>query len=150
MAKNRVIGKNNTLPWHYKEDLQFFKKQTTGGQVIMGRKTYEGMGVPYLKNRLVWVLMNENKYGWLQMLSPQGEPQVNILAAGSSLPEGDYWIAGGLSVYLYFMPHISEFFVTEIKKDYEGDTIMPEFENNFPNSEVVLSNDDIDVKRLWK
>jgi dihydrofolate reductase len=157
MAKNRVIGKDNKLPWYYKEDLKFFKEKTTGGQVIMGRKTYEGMGVPHLKNRLIWVLMKENTYGWLQLLSPRespmapyGEPLVNILTSIYDLPNGDYFVAGGLSVYQHIMPHISEFFVTYINKDYEGDTVMPEFEKSFPNSETIKTTPDFEIKRLWK
>ena len=48
--KNRVIGKNNKLPWHIPEDLKHFKDVTNGHPVIMGRKTYESIGRP-LPNR---------------------------------------------------------------------------------------------------
>jgi dihydrofolate reductase len=151
MAKNRVIGLNNDLPWGktYKEDMKFFRQTTTGGHVILGRKTWEGLGVPYLNNRLIWVMTRQN-YGWLQMMDKNGEPKVNILSDTNALPDGNYFVAGGKSIYEHFMPLITEFFVTYINKDYEGDTVMPEFENNFPNSEVVITNENFEIKKLWK
>jgi len=45
-SKNNVIGINNTLPWHLKSDLQNFKKLTTGHHILMGRKTFESIGIP--------------------------------------------------------------------------------------------------------
>ena len=50
-ARNNVIGKNNQLPWHLPQDLQYFKSKTTGKPVIMGRKTFESIGRP-LPNRI--------------------------------------------------------------------------------------------------
>ena len=44
MAKNRVIGRNNSLPWHLSEDLKYFKRVTMGNSIIMGRKTWESIG----------------------------------------------------------------------------------------------------------
>ena len=46
MSVNRVIGKDNKLPWHLPEDLRWFKKLTTGNVIIMGRKTFESIGRP--------------------------------------------------------------------------------------------------------
>src|SRR3989338_8757032 len=60
MAKNRVIGKDNKLPWHFSSDLKHFKQLTTGSTVIMGRKTFESIGKP-LPGRENFVL---SKSGW--------------------------------------------------------------------------------------
>ena len=46
MSRNRVIGRNNALPWHLSEDLRYFKRVTFGKPVIMGRKTWESIGRP--------------------------------------------------------------------------------------------------------
>jgi dihydrofolate reductase len=54
MAKNRCIGKDGKLPWHYKEDLQFFKESTNDSLILVGRKTFENL--PPLKNRSIWIL----------------------------------------------------------------------------------------------
>ncbi len=51
MSENRVIGKNNRIPWHISEDLKRFKRLTEGHVVVMGRKTFESLGKP-LPNRL--------------------------------------------------------------------------------------------------
>jgi dihydrofolate reductase len=152
LAKNRVIGKNNDLPWGrtYKEDLKFFKEKTTGGHVIMGRKTYDGMGVPHLRNRTLWVLTRENKYGWIQLFNDQIGAQTNIVTNTSHLPDLDYFVAGGLTVYQELMPKIDEFFVTYLNQEYEGDAIMPAFEEHFQNSESVLVTPEFEIKRLWK
>ena len=48
--KNGLIGENGTLPWHLPNDLKFFKEQTTGNSLIMGRKTFEGMKKKALPN----------------------------------------------------------------------------------------------------
>src|SRR3989338_1905532 len=61
MANNRVIGKDNKLPWHFSTDLKFFKQLTTGSTVIMGRKTYESIGKP-LPNRENFVLSRNPSY----------------------------------------------------------------------------------------
>ncbi|MBL8629001.1 MAG: dihydrofolate reductase, partial [Rhodospirillaceae bacterium] len=45
-ADNGVIGVNGQLPWHISEDLKFFKAQTVGKPVIMGRKTFASIGKP--------------------------------------------------------------------------------------------------------
>ena len=55
IAKNNVIGRNNSLPWHIPEDLRRFKELTSGSPVVMGRKTYESIGRP-LPNRLNIIL----------------------------------------------------------------------------------------------
>ena len=60
MSKNRVIGKNNTMPWHLSDDLKNFKSVTTGKTVIMGRLTYESIGKP-LPNRKNIVLSRNLK-----------------------------------------------------------------------------------------
>ena len=142
MAKNRVIGANNKLPWYYKEDLQFFKEKTWGGNVIMGRKTYDGLGRVSLPNRQLWVLT-----------SYQNTPEidkVNFFSNPAELPNLDFWVAGGLSVYQLTMPIISEFYVTYIQRDYEGDTVMPEFEHLFACQEIIKSTPLFEIKRYTK
>jgi dihydrofolate reductase len=109
------------------------------------------MGVPYLSNRVIWVMMRNNTYGWLQMGYPQGghANMVNIVTRVEDLPDGDYFVAGGASIYTAFMPHISEFYVTYLKHDYEGDTVMPAFEEPFKQEEVIFENDNMTIKRLY-
>lgn len=150
MAKNRVIGNKGSLPWHFKEDMRFFREKTTGGHVIMGRKTWEGMGVPHLRNRALWVLTRENKYGWLQLFDDKIHAETNLVTNLNHLPDQNYWVAGGVIVYQELLPKIDEFFVTYLNQEYEGDAVMPPFEEQFQNSETVLITPDFEIKRLWK
>ena len=60
MAKNRVIGINNTLPWHLPEDLKRFRALTTGHHIVMGRKTYESLGRLLPGRTTVIVTRNKN------------------------------------------------------------------------------------------
>src|SRR5690349_2586969 len=61
MSQNRVIGKNNQLPWHMPADLKHFKELTTGHSILMGRKTYESIGKP-LPNRLNIIMTHDEHY----------------------------------------------------------------------------------------
>ena len=58
MAKNRVIGNKNKMPWHLPADFSYFKKTTTGHPVIMGRKTFESIGRPLPARRNVVISRN--------------------------------------------------------------------------------------------
>jgi dihydrofolate reductase len=151
LAKNRVIGKDNKLPWHFKEDLKFFKKTTWEGNVIMGRKTWEGMPCHWLDRRTIWVMTKKNTYGWLQTFYERLETRymVNMVEDTSLLPEGEYWICGGLEIYNLFLPKISEFYVTYLNQDYEGDAVMPAFEDSFEKEESVLKTEHFEIKKLY-
>jgi dihydrofolate reductase len=72
VAKNGIIGVNNTLPWHLPEDLAFFKQTTLGCPVLMGRKTYESINRP-LPGRLNVVLSSNT--GWKPSPAKDGTPR---------------------------------------------------------------------------
>ena len=61
MTKNRVIGKDNDLPWHLPEDFKYFKDTTVGKPIIMGRKTFESLNKKPLPNRVNIILTNQSK-----------------------------------------------------------------------------------------
>jgi len=110
--KKNVIGDKGGIPWHFPEDLKFFKQKTYGGTVVFGRKTAERL--PPLKNRHELILSKEKEFGVKEVL----EMYHNLTPP--------VFIAGGASVYDQFMPHINTFFVTLINNDSDGDTKMPE------------------------
>jgi dihydrofolate reductase len=151
MSQNRVIGDKGKLPWHYAEDLKFFKQQTINGHLIMGHNTWKGMGILALKSRITWVMMRKNDYGWTSLIDEPRSAMVNIITDSVQLPpQYNYLVAGGLEIYNLFMPRIDEFFVTYIKKDYEGDTVMPPFEDNFVKSEVIFTSPELEIKKLYE
>jgi len=154
MAKNRVIGKDSSIPFYYKEDLKFFKSKTFNSNIIVGRKTYENL--PVLFQRNIWVLTKNNNYGWTEKTwnNPTFDSfsNIHIVENIEELPEDkDYWVAGGTEIYSLFIDKnlISEFFVTQIIKEYEGNKIMPEFEDKFSKNEIVLTTKDFDIVRYY-
>lgn len=125
MAPNRVIGKNNTLPWHYSEDLQYFKKTTTGHIIVMGYNTYLSIGKP-LPNRRNIVLSKEpiesiENYNSIPALLEQLESEWI----------SEFFVIWWAFVYQQFIDQADVLYLTEIKKEYDGDTFFPAFEDKF-------------------
>ncbi len=131
MASNRVIGINNSLPWHLPEDLKYFKRTTMGHTIIMGRKTWESIGRP-LPGRTSIVVSANPDY------QAEGAKVVNSLedacrvAEGISLIDGsdEAFIIGGAGLYAAALPKADRFHLTRVHADVEGDTSLPEFEES--------------------
>ena len=125
MAKNRVIGKNNALPRHYSEDLQHFKKTTTGHIIVMWYNTYLSLGRP-LPNRRNIVLSKEPMEGV--------EYYTSIPALMKKLESewvSEFFVIWWAFVYQQFIDKTDILYLTEIKKEYDGDTFFPAFEDKF-------------------
>ncbi|MCE3011061.1 MAG: dihydrofolate reductase [Proteobacteria bacterium] len=134
MAKNRVIGSNNRLPWHYPEDLKFFKEKTKGKILIMGRKTFESLPGA-LPNRFHVIVTRDSSYHPADSLkiSPDQFCVVNSLEAALDLAsqraktDEEVFIAGGSEIYLQSLSLIEKLYLTVIQKDFTGDSYFPEF-----------------------
>jgi len=149
MAENRVIGKNGGLPWPpIKEDFKWFKEFTTGKKLIVGKTTFNTL--PILKNREILVLTRmveeldvylENQY----FVNDNGLTGKMINATDvitfDLKNNPDIIVAGGAKTYCRLLPYITEFYVTHINGNYDGDTFMPPFEDLFTNKEVVKEFD---------
>ncbi|MGL5391781.1 MAG: type 3 dihydrofolate reductase [Shewanella sp.] len=120
MANNRVIGKDNKMPWHLPEDLRHFKAMTLGKPVIMGRKTFESIGKP-LPGRHNIVI---SRQAGLQL---EGVSCVTSFAAAKQVagecPE--IVIIGGGQLYAELLPLADTLYLTHINLDVEGDTYFP-------------------------
>ena len=148
MAENRVIGKNGGLPWpSIKEDFKHFKEFTMGKTLIIGKNTFDTL--PLLKNRECLVLVKEDK---IMVANPNQYLVNNNSMTGQLITmsdiesysqfKRDYLIvAGGAKTYIKLLPYITEFYVTHVNGNYDGDTFMPEFEHLFTNQEVVKQFD---------
>jgi len=142
LENNRGIGIGDKLAWpRAASDLKSFKKLTTGGNVIFGRKTFEGLGVKWLSNRNIFVLSKKN----LNNLKDSERTDINaktfLINDLKDLPENDYWVAGGLSIYNLFLDKLDEFYVTYIKGSYKCDTFIESFEHKFTKSEILEENE---------
>lgn len=124
MARNRTIGRNNTLPWRLPEDLQFFKRTTLGHPIIMGRNTYESIGRPLPGRRNIVVSRQEN-------YRAAGCEVVSSLEAALALCQStqDVFVIGGSQLYALALPQAERLYVTEIKQEVEGDAHFPPFEH---------------------
>ncbi len=139
MAENRVIGKDGKLPWHLPADLKFFKRTTTGGAILFGRTTYEGIGRP-LPNRTNLVLSRT-------MDQVEGIEIVRSVAEVEARPEKRIYICGGAEIYRQFFPHCSELLLTRVLQNADGDTYLPPFEEYFQLDSIIEEGDGYQIER---
>ena len=122
--QNWGIGKNNDLLVSIPSDKKFFRQETTGKVVVMGRKTLESLpgGLP-LKNRTNVVLTRNPGYHVKDAVIVHDVPE--LLEELKKYPENEIYVAGGGSVYEALLPYCSEAYVTKIDFAYEADTWFP-------------------------
>ena len=137
MAENRVIGRNNAMPWSVKGNLAHFKKMTMGFPCIMGRKTWESLPKKPLPGRLNIIISNSIN---------ENSQDVKTFPSLSSAIElcSDYekiFICGGESVYNQAMPLANKIDLTLIPGQYDGDTYFPEIDDTWKKTETVKHDD---------
>ncbi|MEX0603639.1 MAG: dihydrofolate reductase [Marinobacter sp.] len=128
MSRNRVIGRNNALPWYLPEDLRYFKQATMGKPIIMGRKTWDSIGRP-LPGRLNIVVTRDRDWQ-----PPAGAVRDTSLeqafvraTAQAELEDGDeVMVIGGGQIFADVLPQIDRMYVTEVHAEVEGDAYFPE------------------------
>ena len=123
MSRNRVIGRDNALPWHAPEDLKRFKRLTTGRPVIMGRKTYASIGRP-LPKRLNIVVTRDRDFQADGVVRAFTIEEALRLAEESMLGD-EAMVIGGAQIFELVMPITQTIHLTEIEIDVEGDTFFP-------------------------
>ncbi|GIL16626.1 MAG: dihydrofolate reductase [Oligoflexia bacterium] len=132
MSRNRVIGKENKLPWHLPEDLKYFKEKTKGKIMIMGRKTFDSIGQRPLPGRLHIVITRNPDYKSKDDLVKIVSSLEQAIALAKTLIGHPYpdevFVVGGAEIYKQALPLLNRLYLTVIEKDYEGDAFFPEFE----------------------
>ncbi len=130
MARNRVIGRNNSLPWKLPADMQHFKSLTTGHPVIMGRKTFESLGRP-LPNRTNIVISRNPDYAPAGCLAARSIDAALELAARHLPPDDPQaFVIGGENLYAQLLPRADRLYLTRIEADIDGDAWFPEFDTH--------------------
>lgn len=128
MASNRVIGKNNDLPWHLPDDMKYFMQTTRHHHVVMGRKNYESLPPKFspLPDRINLVVTRQPNYQapGCTVFSSLEEAIAHAQAAG----EAELMIIGGADVYRQSLPYADRIYLTEIDAAVEGDVYFPEFD----------------------
>jgi len=126
MADNRVIGRDNGLPWHLPADLQHFKRITMGKPILMGRRTWESIGRP-LPGRTSIVITRDAGYaapGCIVVHSVEAALQAAAECGDEAM------VIGGAEFYAQVLPRADTLYLTRIHADFEGDTVFPELDES--------------------
>lgn len=129
MAKNRVIGMDNRLPWRLPADLKRFKELTMGHPIIMGRKTFESIGKPLPGRSNIVVSRGpapedaqDRGIFWV------GSLEKAFLIAQNFEGADEVFVIGGANVYAQALPIASKIYLTVIDQEIPGDALFPKFE----------------------
>ncbi|WP_429129004.1 type 3 dihydrofolate reductase [Aeromonas veronii] len=127
MAHDRVIGKDNQMPWHLPADLAHFKRVTLGKPVLMGRKTFESIGRPLPGRRNLVISRNPDYQA--EGIEVVGSVEAALaLLAGSSVEE--LMVIGGGHLYAEMLQIADCLYLTQIDLAVEGDTRFPAFDDD--------------------
>ena len=126
MDQNRVIGKNNKLPWRLTGRFAVFQKMTMGHPIVMGRKTFESIGrvLPGREN----VIVTRN-----QDFKAEGCVVLHDIAQIKTFADNrdeEVFVIGGAEIFMEILPFTDRLYITEIHETFEGDTFFPEIDEN--------------------
>ena len=120
--KNRVIGYENKMPWHLPGELQYFKEQTMGKPMIMGRKTFDSIGRPLPGRRNIVITRNHDyKAEGIEVVSSLDE----ALRLAGDVEE--VMIIGGEQIFKIVLPIADRLYITHIEHEFNGDTFFPTY-----------------------
>ena len=137
---NRVIGKDNELPWHIPADLAYFKEHTIGKGIVMGRNTFESIGRPLPKRRNIVVTRNDD-------YEAEGVDVVHNIQDAVKLAKEvheEVMIIGGEQVFSSVLDDADRLYITLVHQSFEGDTYFPEYGREWKlvsESEQQISNE---------
>ncbi|WP_353510846.1 dihydrofolate reductase [Intrasporangium sp.] len=120
VGRNGVIGDGSSMPWHISEDLKFFKRTTMGHPMIMGRRTFDAIGV--LPGRRSIVLTRQEDWRHPDVETAHSLAEALSLAG----PADEVFVIGGGEVYREAMPYAARLVITEVDQSPEGSVTFPE------------------------
>ena len=121
MSKNRVIGKDNKMPWHLSNDLKNFKKITIGKTIVMGRLTYDSIGKPLPERKNI--VLSRNLMDPDVFIFDNFEEVLNF-----TKNEDEVFIIGGQDIYSQTIDKVNKLYLTTIDANIEGDKYFPEID----------------------
>lgn len=124
MDNNRLIGKDNDLPWHLPADLQHFKSVTMNKPILMGRKTYDSIGRPLPGRQNIVITRSDIEIEGVTVVNSIDEA---IVAAKDA---EEVMVIGGSSIYELVLPEVQRMYLSYVEGEFEGDAWFPEFDEN--------------------
>lgn len=125
MAKNRVIGRDGTMPWHIPEELRLFKKTTMGYPMIMGRKTFESFPAPLPGRRHIVLSRNKN----YTPLGGEYAPSMTEALQRCQSAEKVFLI-GGADIFQQGLSVATSMILTHLEREVAGDVLFPEYSDD--------------------
>ena len=146
MTSERIIGKDNDLPWRLPEDLKMFKRTTSGHPVVMGRKTWDSLGkYKPLPGRQNIVITRDRNWSESGAEVIYGVDELKDL----ELENEHVYVIGGAEIYKLFLPHLDELIVSHVYASHDGDTYFPSFDDFFGQFEVLEAYEKFEVRRYY-
>lgn len=141
VGRNNELGKNNDLIWHFHADMVFFREQTTGHPVIMGRKTYESLPKLLPKRRNIIISSNPK-------LTVDGAKICKSVEEAAALCAGeDAFVIGGGKIYEQFLATANRILLTEIDDECaDADVYFPRLDKALWNREVLAVHEENGIK----
>lgn len=145
MAKNRVIGVNNTLPWRLSGDMAYFKQVTMGKPIVMGRNTFDSIGKPLPGRRNIVVTRQAD---WQHEGVDVAHSLEQALTLADEIAKADkvdeIAVIGGANIYAQALPLAKTLYITEVDCEVDGDAYFPEFgKDQWQESGRVYHQNDI-------
>lgn len=123
MDENQLVGKDDKIPWHIKEDLVYFRNKVKGKTVLMGDATYYSLKGYYKDKSL--------PYGKIYVATIDKDLRlddatvINDLDSFLQAYEDELWVCGGATIYKLSMPYADNLYISFIKGKYEGNRYFP-------------------------
>lgn len=134
MAKNRVIGINNKLPWHLPADLAWFKQNTLNKPIVMGRKTWESLPFRPLPGRVNIIISRNEDYQPLNTKNKIVEEALVVDSVNSAIKKAEsenlseLVFIGGAMLYEQVLNKVDTLYLTLVKEDFDGDAWFPKID----------------------
>ena len=141
IGKNNELGYENKLLWHLKEDMQFFRKTTTGKTIIMGRKTFESLPGLLPKRKHIIITNNQNYQNNDVIIMHSVDEVISYIQN----TQEECFIIGGGKVYKEFLPFAHTLYLTEIEDSKRDDTFFPVFSKDDYQKEILGSSSENNI-----
>ena len=133
IGKNNELGKNNDLIWHLPSDLKFFREQTKGHTIVMGRKTFESLpGMLPKRHHIVISRSNPKLDERVEVFS-----DIDSFLKTYETKDEEVFVIGGAQIYTQMLPYATKLILTEIDQAYDADVYFPSFDKTKYHKKVL-------------